>query len=595
MSMTRYQRITRVASRALIGVLAIGLVLGLVPAATAAREDATIEPALAAAIALNPKKTYRVIVQAEPSKRDSDRSADRERVGKEIEKDDAGDRGRVRHTLGLINGFAADLTGKRILKLAKTTGVKAISGDHLVKMSADTGTLAISITDTTSTVAVKSMQTLVAQAPSTWSQFGSAGQGVTVAVLDSGIAPNPELDAAFGIDLTTGGTSLSDAGGHGTHVAGIIGGSGSQLGGKYKGASPSARVLSVKVTSDTGAATYSSIIKGLQWVVANRKIQNIRVVNLSVGATASTSYKNDPLAAAVEMTWFSGVVVVASAGNSGSAAGTITVPGNDPFIITVGASNQKNTVDLIDDVIPSWSSRGPTAYDSLQKPDVVAGGNRVISLRSPGSYIETVLGIGRIVDQYYLRLSGTSMAAPVVSGVAAMILSANPSLSPNQVKSIILSTAKPYTNIGVNTQGAGSVDGLAAVQLARSGAAIAPANRGAVPSSVFARSIYTLAYGAPLIWRDSAYQSGAWDSASWDSLLWNSAAWENLCWECINWSSAAWTSVSWESLTGWASGSWGSGSWDSGSWDSGSWDSGSWDSGAWDSGQWDSALLSDEE
>ncbi|HEV8637949.1 MAG TPA: S8 family peptidase, partial [Chloroflexota bacterium] len=420
----------------------VGLLLGMAPPASAgndvSRHDTTkIEPSLQQAIAKDPKKRYQVIVQGAPARTQAERNGNQSALGQQLrEPDEDGQVGKVRTELGLVNGFAAELTGKKILKLAESLKVKAISGNHRVKMTA--GTIDTTLNDTGSVDLLKSMQTIVANAPNVWADQANQGQGVTVAIVDSGIAPNTDFpNAAFGVDTATGTTALGDPGGHGTHVAGIVAGTGASLAGKYRGLAPSVRLLSVKVTNDTGGATYGSIIKGIQWVVANRKAQNIRVINLSVGATPHTSYKNDPLAAAVELAWFSGVVVVTSAGNDGPTAGTITVPGNDPYVIAVGANNDKYTAALTDDVIPLWSSRGPTAYDGLQKPDVVASGTRIVSLRSPGSYLEQRLGLTRIVDGAYYRLSGTSMAAPAVAGVAALVLAANPALSPNQVKYII--------------------------------------------------------------------------------------------------------------------------------------------------------------
>jgi serine protease AprX len=419
----------------------------------------------------------------------------------------------------------------------------------------------------------------VAKAPSVWSDQAVQGQGVTVAVLDSGIYPSPDLpNLAFGVDTATGTTTLGDPGGHGTHVAGIVAGTGANMGGKYIGLAPSVRLLEVKVTNDTGAATYSSIIKGLQWVVANRKTQNIRVVNLSVGAKQTTTYKNDPLVAAVEMAWFSGVVVVTSAGNEGWDAGTITVPGNDPYVITVGANNDRDTIALFDDQIPYWSSRGPTAYDGLQKPDVVASGNRIVSIRSPGSYLERVLGLTRVVDSNYLRLSGTSMAAPAVAGVAALVLAANPTLTPNQVKYIIKATARKLPFAGLNTQGAGQIDALAAVQMARAGLTD-QANKGVRPSDLLARAIYTLAQGAPVQWRNPTYLGRSWSTWNWSNGTWDNATWDNLVWESIDWTDPRWTNATWESLSGWSNGTWENATWDSGTWDSGTWDNGTWDSG----------------
>jgi serine protease AprX len=293
------------------------------------------------------------------------------------------------------------------------------------------------------------------------------------------------------------------------------------------------------------------------------------------------------------------VVVVVSAGNAGDrGAGTVAVPGNDPYVITVGANDDARSPSLGDDSIPSWSSKGPTAYDGLQKPDVVAGGRQVVSIRVPGSYLDRTIN-GRVVQTNYFRLTGTSMAAPVVSGAAALILSANPSLTPNQVKHILKSTARPLSGPSANAQGSGQIDALAAVQMATSGQAIPKANLGAVPNSIFARSIYTLAQGMNVKWRSPTYRGYTWTDGGWDTVGsyngtawtdggWDTLAWENLAWENIPWENPQlWTGVTWESLTGWTDGGWDTTSWTDGGWDNGGWDNGGWDNGGWDNGGWD--------
>ena len=338
-------------------------------------------------------------------------------------------------------------------------------------------------------------------------------------------------------------------------MAGIIAGSGAMSSGAYRGVAPGARLISVKVANSAGIATYSSIIKGLEWVVANRRAHNIRVVNLSLGASPRGTYKDDPLAAAAEMAWFSGVVVVASAGNHGPAAGTVDLPASDPYVVAVGAADQAMTVATGDDTVPAWSGRGPTAYDGLPKPDLIAGGRMVISLRVPGSSYD-LLRPDRVVESNYFRLSGTSMAAPVVSGAAALVLAANPSLTPNQVKYVLTQTTNALGGSGPNEQGTGQLDAMAAVGLARSGVGSGLANRGQRPNNSFARSIYTLAHGAPVAWRDPSYLGRDWSAWNWQTGAWDAATWDNLAWEQIAWERSDWTSVTWESLTGWQGSTW---------------------------------------
>jgi serine protease AprX len=628
-----------------LGTIAV-LMSSAVPALAAppaGSSSTKIEPSLAKAIAKNPGAKYSVIVRAQPPRTAADRKLGLDEVTKQI-RGPKNDEGKLKTRLPLVNGVAAQMTGSKILALSNHPGVKAIGPDVKVRTTNITDTTTTTLNDsttstlseptttttstlseptttttstlseptttttstlsaptttttstlsgttttatsTTSTVAsLKSLQTVVAKANNVWATTGNQGAGVTVAVLDSGIHPSPDLPTAvFGIDVVSGRTSLSDLGGHGTHVAGIIAGTGAMSAGDYQGVAPKVRVMEVRVTDDVGTATYSSIIKGIQWVVAHRKTHNIRVINMSLGATPRGSYKDDPLSAAVEMAWFSGVVVVTSAGNRGPGANTISVPANNPYVITVGANDHDYTASISDDVIPAWSSRGPTQYDNIDKPDVVAGGRRVVSLRVEGSFLDRTL-FGRVMSKTYFRLSGTSMAAPVVAGQAALILAANPSLTPNQVKYIIRATAKPVPNANPYAQGVGQVDALAAVQMAAAGLSRDQiANRGVRPSNIFAQSIKSLMSGAPTVWRDKSYLGRVWVDGSWDDGSWDDGSWDNLAWESMPWHQLSWTASTWESLTGWNDGSWDDGSWDDGSWDDGSWDDGSWDDGSWDS------------
>jgi serine protease AprX len=424
---------------------------------------------------------------------------------------------------------------------------------------------------------LQSTWTIAANAPRVWQQYGNRGAGVTVAVLDSGVAVSPDLSSElFGVDVVTGTTSLADLGGHGSHVAGIIAGNGTLSGGGYMGIAPDARVLSVKVTTDDGRASYASIIKGLSWVVQNAQIYNIKVANMSLGATVVGSYKENPLDAAVEMAWLRGITVVVSAGNSGPTAQSIAVPGNDPYVVTVGAFDDNGTATSADDVFPEWTSRGPSAYDGMSKIDLVASGRRVMSLRAPGSFLDRLLP-ERVVAQNYFRLSGTSMAAPVVSGVAALVLAQNPRLTPNQVKYILKQTARPMAGYDAQTAGAGEVDALAAVQLAVQGVGTAQANVGQVPSNSTATGVWRVLKSVQPVWRNKGlWQGRIWVDGSWDGSgfknpdgTWKDAGWDQVAWSNLSWEQVTWSDAGWD-LSGWVDAGWdmaGGGIWDSGGWD----------------------------
>ncbi len=306
-------------------------------------------------------------------------------------------------------------------------------------------------------------------------QYGMDGTGVGVAVIDSGVFNHPDLQSADGTtsrivyseSFVPGDPSTNDAYGHGTHVAGIIAGNGrsSQSGyyRQYIGLAPNANIINLRVLGATGAGSDSQVIAAIQRAIELKDTYNIRVINLSLGRNVFESYAIDPLCQAVEQAWQAGIVVVVAAGNHGrdNSAGTdgystIQVPGNDPSVITVGATKTNGTDTRLDDTVASFSSKGPSAIDHVVKPDLVAPGNRIVSLESPGSYLATTfstlqvappptcdaLGICSIgPGGDYLRMSGTSMATPVVAAAAALMVQSDPSLTPDVVKARMLKTA----------------------------------------------------------------------------------------------------------------------------------------------------------
>jgi serine protease AprX len=575
----------RTTQRLVLLLALLALLAGGVPPAQAAGTPAdpeTLEPALAQAVAARPDARYPVIV----ARRAPRGKAEERARAAEVEAEIAASGGAVRARLGLVNAHAATLTGQQVLRLARHPRVAGVSLDHAVALHQ------LATEPTTTGGTLLSTNTSETNAPVVW-QSGNTGQAVGVAVLDSGVAPSADLaNVVFGADVVTGATALEDKGGHGTHVAGIVAGNGRLKGGKYKGTAPAVKIVSVKVTTDDGRASYSSIITGLQWVVAHKDQYNIRVANLSLGATPRASYKDDPLAAAVEAAWFRGVVVVVSAGNRGPGPGTVNVPGNDPYVVTVGAMDDVGTKVVDDDLVPFWTSRGPTAHDGLQKPDVVASGRRVVSLRVPGSHLDRTAP-DRVVDGDYFRLSGTSMAAPAVAGVAALVIAANPRLTPNQVKAALVRTARSLKLGDVGAQGAGMVDANAAVKLALNNPGTLVANAGLTPSRRFAAGVWPVLKTTQPRWRATGlvngrtYVNGSWElsglrnaDGTWNDGGWDASAWANFDWENGGWDSARWSDGGWDAA-----------SWSDGGWDDGGWDNGGWSDGGWDDGGWDSALL----
>ena len=322
-------------------------------------------------------------------------------------------------------------------------------------------------------------------------QYGFSGVGIGVAVIDSGITPwhddlsiaNRQGQRVTGfVDFINNRTQKYDDWGHGTHVAGIIAGNGYDSSGMRKAVAPNANIVALKALDGEGKGKISDIIAALDWAVANRQQYNIRIINMSLGAGVFESYSTDPLTLAAKRAVDAGIVVVASAGNRGKAAdggpqyGAISAPANAPWVLTVGASSTMGTNDRRDDTIADYSSRGPTMIDFAAKPDLVAPGTATVSLSDANSlfYLTksaylvsgSTSGLDLGLFKPYMTLSGTSMAAPVVSGTVALMLEANPSLTPNLVKAILQFTAQTYSGYDYLTQGAGFLNTLGAVRLA---------------------------------------------------------------------------------------------------------------------------------
>ena len=301
---------------------------------------------------------------------------------------------------------------------------------------------------------------------------GVTGQGVGVAVLDSGVSPHAALtNVVASVSFVSGDARVVDAFGHGTHVAGIVGGNAAAaktVTSLYDGGiAPGARIINVRVLGPDGTGLTSDVIAGIEWAIDNRARYNIRVINLSLGHPVFEPAATDPLCEAVMKATVAGIVVVASAGNNGSTPdgrtvmGSISSPGNSPYALTVGALNTWQTTGRADDSVTTYSSRGPTRYDLAVKPDIVAPGNKIASLEADGSYLSTTYSslhaAGRGTNAY-MRLSGTSMAAPMVSGAVALLLQGDARLSVPQIKLALQTGATYLPDAGLMGAGAGSVD-----------------------------------------------------------------------------------------------------------------------------------------
>jgi serine protease AprX len=388
------------------------------------------------------------------------------------------------------------------------------------------------------------------------------GRGVGVAVIDSGLESSSEFSGrvtAF-YDFTTGGTVLksayTDDYGHGTHVAGTIGGSGAlSYNSTYHGLAPKVKFLILKVLDKNGAGYTSDVIRAIDFAVANRSSLGVDIINLSLGHPIFEPAASDPLVQAVERASKAGVIVVAAAGNYGKNPATglpgyagITSPGNAPSAITAGAVNIKGTIAHSDDRIPDYSSSGPTWYDAFVKPDVVSPGHNIVAVAAKKGYLYKTYPQLMSEDADYMILSGTSMASAVTTGSIALLLEANraangypthPSLTPNAVKAVL-----HYTSVGIHDdagleynvlrKGAGSLNAKGAIDLARTIDTSTPAGKWWLTSTP---SPWTTIGGETLFWN----QGVVWG----DAIIWGTT---------LNVNETAWGSaIIWGTNTSWSS------------------------------------------
>ena len=410
------------------------------------------------------------------------------------------------------------------------------------------------------------------------------GAGVDVALLDTGVTPVTGLNApgkvVHGPDLSFDSQSAStrhlDGFGHGTHMAGLIAGKDADANlldpgssGPFIGMAPDARVVSVKVADAWGNADVSQIVAGIDWVVQNRKSHglNVRVLNLSLGTPSAQSSLLDPLSFAVEQAWHKGIVVVASVGNDGTGTGQLLNPARNPYVIAVGANDSKGSTSTDDDVIPDFSTRG----DGTRNPDLVAPGQSLQSLRVPGSYIDEQNPTARLGERF-LRGSGTSQAAAVVSGGIALLLQQRPSLTPEDVKYLVTSGARALPSADKQAQGKGMLDlrkpaattklsyaeqgfdkakGTGSLDAARGGFRIEN-ELGIVLDGE--RDIMMQAFDA------TAQAAKSSMDATWDGGSWNKSPWIGTGWSEQGWTGVAWTGTDLAGRT-WAGRTWASAGW----------------------------------
>jgi hypothetical protein len=433
--------------------------------------------------------------------------------------------GRVDREIPIIDGFSARIARSAVRALRGTPGVRSVHADRRFKPR--------STTDEAPATPSTTLDTLRATVGA--DRLGGSG-GADVALIDSGVSPDAALAGHvvnapdFSDDARLPALRHLDALGHGTHLAGII-----------AAVAPQARVVNVKVADHEGNTSLGYLLAGIDWAArrGDRNGLNVRVLNLAFGAEADGSYRNDPLAYAVEAAWDEGLAVVVSAGNGGHDTQSLDSPAYDPYVVAVGAEDSGNTPTLADDGIAPFSSRG----SATRSPDVVAPGVAILSTRVPGSLLDDAFPAARIDDGF--RGSGTSQSAAVVSGAAALLVAARPRLEPDQVKELLRSTARPLPDTDTSLQGAGVIDVAAAARtiapdVSQSYPTARPGNgwrRGEL------RDQWAVETPSANRWGANRWGANRWGANRWGANRWGANRWGANRWGANRWGSNGWSSV----------------------------------------------------
>jgi serine protease AprX len=412
---------------------------------------------------------------------------------------------------------------------------------------------------------------------------GDTGQGVTVAVLDTGVDNLPDFSGRLigGVDLTGENNPFRDSYGHGTFVAGLIAGDGTSSGGQYSGEAPGANLVSIKVAGANGQTDLAALILGLQWAADHQARYGIKILNMSLGYQATESTVINPLDQAVQAVWDSGIAVVVSAGNAGPFNGTILSPGDDPLVITVGALDDMASTSSTGDEMCDFSSAGPTSPDGWVKPDLVTSGRSVVSLAAPGSTIDDDYPSARVGSANFVG-SGTSFSAAITSGAAALVLAENPGLTPDQLKARLLGTTDPGPVGNPFVDGHGALNAYAAataapMNLSQSAASLLPALPGIPvllapegPADTWNANLWSGISPKQGPSDDWTWAGWAWNGADWNGWTWTGRAWNDGDWDGAAWNGADWTGRAWNDAA-WAGSAWNGSAWNGSAWNSSAW------------------------
>ena len=521
--------------------------------------------------------------------------------------------GAVAQNLTIIGGFSAAIPASAVGSLAASEAVAAVTPDGTVQLlgskfgeNTHAGDSDGALPHILRSVGVEAF----------WAS-GYSGEGVDVALIDSGVVPVDGLwshgKLLHGPDLSFESQSSElehlDTYGHGTHMAGIIAGRDKRRPRSLKsiddryftGLAPEARILSIKVGGFDGAVDVSQVLAAIDWVVQHKDDNglNVRVLNLSFGTDSSQPYVLDPLAYAVEQAWKSGIVVVIAAGNDGNFV-PLRDPAFDPFVIAVGASDTKGTETTADDSVATFSN----CDTSGRTVDLVAPGVSIVSLRNPGSYADVTYPSARVGARFF-KGTGTSQAAAVVSGAAALILSKYPSATPNQVKELLTSTATPLSVDGEldRCDGAGTLnlseaanaslpnkgrsqqnwtESTGAGSLEQSRGSSHLENNGVILSGE--QDIFGMPFDAA-IWAPMAALGTTWSGGDWNGTTWSGTTWSGTTWSGTTWSGTTWSGITWSSVD-WADQVWSGTTWSGTTWSGTTWSGTTWSGTTWSGRSW---------
>ena len=541
-------------SNALWGKGGRGLVTALVavlvvaaPLAAGARENPRqvrpaastyIDPVLLAKANSTPNELVRVIIHADQgigTASDAFQDADHNEESQKG-KDDAE---RINRKLRFVGSLAVELKAKKMFYLARLAGL-TVTYDARMKLSGYTS---------------KQLWTTASGVKPLWDGLPATGQKMpAIAIVDSGIDKN-RADFDMGARVTDDvvitqlkPNSPGDGRGHGTFVAGIAAGSATD----QAGAAPQANLISLDVMDDSGMARTSDVIAAAEWIHQNRASKNIKVANFSLHSTMPSNFINDPLDKAVEKLWFGGVTVVAAAGNYGRSDGPSGVPyapGNDPFVITVGAVDLEGSIYAWNHDVPNWSAYGYTK-DGFRKPELAAAGRYMIGPVPTGATLRTARP-ENVVNAGYMRLSGTSFSAPVVAGAAALLHMQHPTWTPDQVKGALMQRARYIPDAPSGSAGVGEINAY------RSTLLTSPPNpNGALNKFRKLNPLTGMTEFDGSAWYAAAKASVSWDSVSWSDVSWSDVSWTDVSWSDVSWSDVSWSDVSWSDVLAAADVSW---------------------------------------